>query len=424
MTVVGIDDTDSRTDGMCTTYLAALLAARLRADGAAVSRRLLVRLNPAIPHKTRGNAAVAVHTDAPSTRAAEVASTLIDTAAVTDDPRTAPGLVVAPDAPEAVPDAVAAFTTTAITDHVAIDTATTLARDAGYHLEQWGCGRGVIGAVAAVGAWAGRRERDWTVEHIAYREPDRRGTPRTVEPSTVLAAADSAYPAAWDTVDREADELVCVPHTPGPILYGIRGEDRDTVATVADRIDAEPVERRALFYTNQGTDDHLQSAPVADLEDGAAYRTSGIVETAPSTRAGGHVFFTLAGEDATIRCVAFEPTKRFRDHVRRLRVGDRITACGEVGDGTLKLEKFAVRDLRTTERVTPTCPSCQRNMKSAGADQGYRCRDCTITAPGKVERPLDRSLDHGWYEVPPRARRHIAKPLVRGGFDATVHPER
>ncbi|MFB6270478.1 MAG: tRNA(Ile2) 2-agmatinylcytidine synthetase, partial [Halobacterium sp.] len=101
-----------------------------------------------------------------------------------------------------------------------------------------------------------------------------------------------------------------------------------------------------------------------------------------------------------------------------------VTVCGEVSDGTLKLEKFAVRDLDITEAVTPTCPECGATMESAGADQGYRCRDCGTTAPGKVEREIDRDLERGWYEVPPRARRHVAKPLVRGDWDAPVHPER
>jgi tRNA(Ile2)-agmatinylcytidine synthase len=63
-------------------------------------------------------------------------------------------------------------------------------------------------------------------------------------------------------------------------------------------------------------------------------------------------------------------------------------------------------------------------MSSAGRDQGYRCRDCGTHRDGKVERPLDRDLEVGWYEVPPVARRHVAKPLVRGGFDGPVHPER
>jgi tRNA(Ile2)-agmatinylcytidine synthase len=101
-----------------------------------------------------------------------------------------------------------------------------------------------------------------------------------------------------------------------------------------------------------------------------------------------------------------------------------VTVCGEIGSGTLKLEKFALRERVTTEQVVPPCPDCGRSMESAGRDQGYRCRDCETSATGRVERPLDRALDPGWYEVPPCARRHVAKPLVRGGFDAPVHPER
>jgi tRNA(Ile2)-agmatinylcytidine synthase len=126
---------------------------------------------------------------------------------------------------------------------------------------------------------------------------------------------------------------------------------------------------------------------------------------------------------ATRPCVAFEPTKRFRDRVRSLRVGDRLTVCGEVARGTLKLEKFAVRSLIRETKTTPTCRECGRTMESAGRGQGYRCRDCDTERDGAT-RTLDRSLEVGWYEVPPCARRHVAKPLVRGGFDAPTHPER
>ncbi len=54
--IIGIDDTDSRK-GMCTTYLCAVLADELKKYGE-VSTPSLVRLNPCIPFKTRGNGAV------------------------------------------------------------------------------------------------------------------------------------------------------------------------------------------------------------------------------------------------------------------------------------------------------------------------------------------------------------------------------
>ena len=471
VTVIGIDDTDSRTAGMCSTYLAALIAEAIEDAGDAVHRRLLVRLNPAVKHKTRGNAALAIHTDARPEDALAIASDLVERYAVDTDSGTSPGVVVADCDPAAVPERVAAFAREAVRGFHDLNGALTLADEIGFDHRGWEAdgggdtraaavgddaddaddaertaaanddaddvtGRGRIGALAAVGAW--RAFDDWTYEHISYREFDRCGTPREVDEASVFAAAEEAYPLAWDTVDRGEGEAVCVPSAPGPILYGIRGDDPEAVRRVADGIDGESVERSALFVTNQGTDVHLREGRLGDLRDGGAYRVDGEVATAPETRRGGHVFFEVAaldgdaaadadgddGERAAIDCVAFEPTKRFRDRVRDLRVGDRLTLCGEIAEGTLKLEKFAVRDLVETESVVPTCPDCGRSMESAGANQGYRCRNCGTSEPGKVAEPVERVVEPGWYEVPPCARRHISKPLVRGGFDAPTHPER
>jgi tRNA(Ile2)-agmatinylcytidine synthase len=436
VTVLGIDDTDSRERGMCTTYAAHSVAERVAAAGGDVERVLLVRLNPAVEHKTRGNAALAVHTDLDVDTCYRIAHSVVSGAAETEDPRTNPGLVVAPGDAGEVSEPVQAFARAAVRDHHDLEDAERLIAAEGYESAGWKNARGQIGALAAVGAWAafGAEDGDWTDEQIAYRLPERRGGPREIDRESVFSAAERHYPAAWDTVDRVEGQAVCVPHTPGPILYGIRGDDPDVVRSLADEIRSEPVESSRLFVTNQGTDAHLEAAPLRSVEDGRSYAVDGVVVDPPETREGGHVFLAIADDDATddrspaadgrLRCAAFEPTKRFRDRVRNLRVGDRITACGEVADGTLKLEKFAVRDLVETELVTPTCRECGRSMSSAGADQGYRCRDCSTTAPGTVRRPIDRDLEAGWYEVPPCARRHVARPLVRGGFDGPVHPER
>ncbi|WP_266079473.1 tRNA(Ile)(2)-agmatinylcytidine synthase [Haladaptatus caseinilyticus] len=422
MTVIGLDDTDSRTRGMCTTYLAARVADSVRNAGGDVERLLLVRLNPAVKHKTRGNAALAVHTDLDPGVAFELARDELEAAAETGDPNTNPGLVVAPHAPETVPDGVSTFAQAAVRDHLSREQADRRIESAGYRSTGWKNARGKIGALAAVGSWAAFTE--WTYEQISYRESERWGTRRNVDFDSVFAAESDEYPTVWDTVDRGTGEAVCVPHTPCPILHGIRGDDPDAVRRVADEIESEQVIKTAQFVTNQGTDAHLRDADPGNVKDGHAYRITGTVTSKPETRQGGHVFFTLTDGASRLPCAAFEPTKRFRDHVRNLRPRDEITVCGEVARGTVKLEKFAVRTLDATELVTPTCPDCGRSMKSAGAEQGYRCRDCGTRADGKVERRIERELEHGWYEVPPEARRHIAKPLVRGGFDGPTHPER
>jgi tRNA(Ile2)-agmatinylcytidine synthase len=452
VTIVGLDDTDSRERGMCTTYVAARLAERLRAERE-VRRRCLVRLNPAIPYKTRGNAALAVHTDADPERAYELAHEAVADAAETADPNTNPGLVVAPGDPEdpdAVPDSVVEFSRRALREELSRERARELCAEYDYCVEGWKAGRGVVGALAAVGAWRAWQTGDEepTYEVISYRERERWGTDRDVDPDSVFDAADREYPTVWDTVDRVEGEAVCVPHTPGPVLHGIRGDDPDACRRVADAVESEPVATRATFHTNQGTDAHLAPGRVGETATGQGYLLDGTVASAPETRRGGHVFFDLSDGDATLQCAAFEPTKRFRDRVRALRVGDELTVAGEFtvrrrdqageGDtarrtgrasegeatGTLKLEKFAVQSLVRTEPVNPTCPDCDRQMESAGRNQGYRCRDCGTSAATKAERVLERALERGWYEVPPVARRHVAKPLVRGGFDAPTHPER
>ncbi len=432
MTVIGLDDTDSRTLGMCTTYVASRLAERLASEGD-VERTLLVRLNPAVEHKTRGNAALAVHCDIDPDRALELGGRALERAA-TDDEQTNPGLVVADCHPDEIPEEVSQFASDAVHEIHDREAAASLAERAGFETITRENGRGLVGALAAVGAW--RAFEEWTYECISYREPQRWGTDREVDDDSLLAAADADYPVVWDTVDRGEGVAVCVPRTPCPILHGIRGDDPQAVREVARAIESEPVDRRRVFVTNQGTDAHLQEEALSTVSEGGAYRLTAEVVAPPETREGGHVFFAVgkSGNDSesdgsgggndNLDVAAFEPTKRFRDHVRALRVGDRITVCGEVSDDTLKLEKFAVRDLMETELVTPDCPDCGNSMKSAGRDAGYRCRDCGTSAAGKVAEPIDRALERGWYEVPPCARRHIAKPLVRGGFDAPTHPER
>jgi tRNA(Ile2)-agmatinylcytidine synthase len=442
VTIIGLDDTDSREHGMCTTYAAHLVAEQLREQenesmnvDTTVGTPMLVRLNPSIKHKTRGNAALSLHTDLALDEAFVIAREVIDDLAQTDDPNTNPGLVVTPDPADwnalAPHDAVLTFARSAVRDHLTIADAERVLDVAGYRSEGWDNGRGRIGALAAIGAWIGRERSsdlfgdwDWTYECISYRERASWGTPREVDFDSVFQAADDGYPAVWDTVDHDEREAVCVPHTPCPVLHGIRGDDPDSCESIAERIESEPVVARETFVTNQGTDAHLRDGEIGSVTDDRSYRMSGVVKSPPETKRGGHVFTTIENGDAMLRCAAFEPTKRFRDHVRSLRVGDRITACGEISGGTLKLEKFAIRELVRTERVTPTCPECDRRMKSAGRGQGYRCRDCETSAEGKVEREIERDLEPGWYEVPPCARRHIAKPLVRGGFDAPTHPER
>lgn len=425
MAVVGIDDTDSRTGGMCTTWIATEVARRVNS---AIQGLFLVRLNPAVEHKTRGNGAVAIQAECDLSELVGTAESVIEEFAMTDDPETNPGVTGATDC-EALTTDLRTFARDAVRSiHRRRDARALLAAE-GLEASTWGNGRGVIGATAAIGAVACASVDDetdpvfgdWTFEWLAYREPSRWGSTRSVDVEDVVEPLRRWRGVVWDTLDPETGRAVCAPNSPCPVLYGIRGDDPQGVEEVATAIGGEPVDRAHLFATNQGTDGHIRPGTIGDLRDKRAYRVTGTVCNSPATGRGGHVSFTIGDGEETLECLAFAPTGRFRDRVRELVRGDRVLVCGEFEEGALKLEKFALLRRSLTTRVTPVCPTCERTLKSAGHEQGYRCRECGTTAPGRVTAPRDRGIAEGWYEVPPEARRHLAKPLVRGGVDLPAH---
>jgi tRNA(Ile2)-agmatinylcytidine synthase len=212
-------------------------------------------------------------------------------------------------------------------------------------------------------------------------------------------------------VDYENKRMVFAPHSPDPILFGIRGSREIALCLAFSMIKSEHVERYVVYKTNQNTDMHLIHAKINEVQDDRSYILKGAVSRCPETIEGGHVIFTLAENGASLDCAAFEPTKGFRRIVRQLREGDRVTVYGSVKDRTLNIEKININDLNLHEYRNPLC--CGKRMKSMGKEQGYRCEKCGKKKKEKVTETLRRNILRGFYEVPSSARRHLAKPLIR-----------
>ena len=431
MMIIGIDDTDSRTEGGCTTYLAAVLIEKLQEYGTFADYPLLIRLNPNIKYKTRGNGAIALKIEIDDSRLDAAKKIVLDEVAdqsKLSDENTNPGVVFLNGASERMRDDLKSFAGRAIQDILRIDDAKRLIKTHKIDSHEFKNGRGLIGALAAAGI-ALNGIPDHTFELIAYREPGRAsaGIPRDVDADSIREADLQTYPRTWDTVDIANDTVVCVPHGNDPVLFGIRGEV-DGVLDAFNCIRSEPAERAVIFRTNQGTDMHLMRAGLSidQVKDGCSYILDGTVCDPPRTIHGGHVIFKIADKSGkTIDCAAFEPTKNFRDTVRKLIAGDIVVVCGSVSNETVHLEKIKIEHLAAGYNVTNPVCACGRRMKSAGVGQGYRCKQCGSTSSAPDRAPVERDLNTGWYEVPPCARRHIAKPLVRcAGGARLVHPGR
>lgn len=446
--IIGIDDTDSRA-GMCTTYLCAVLVDELQVYGDLSTPRL-VRLNPCIPFKTRGNGAVSFELKVASERAEtvkELVKSRVRELSEVQEEGTNPGVVFIDNVTlHALSNSdgksahtLKHFYETAVRDVVEIERAYELIAE--LQLDYFGLKnkRGLIGALAAAAFLAVQMREpahyDFTYELIAYREKERWGTPRLIEDASVWKADAANYPLTWDTVDRANKKVVCAPHSPCPVLFGIRGDSVEALYNTRKHIQAEPAEREMLFVTNQGTDSHLITAceeANSALDDYHSYILDGVVESNPRTIVGGHVVFVLAltdtrNQEDQIDCIAYEPTKGFRDSIRTLRIGDEVTVYGSFKDRTVNLEKIELRKLNVAIEVNPKCAQCGKRMESAGKSQGYRCKRCKTYSADKEVLIMEREIEEGFYEVPPVARRHISKPLIRSrtkGEIDTIRPSR
>ncbi len=417
---IGIDDTDSK-QGMCTTYVGAVAIKRLEALGARLKGHpKLIRLNPNWKMKTRGNCAVAFTISVKNSQvqlAKEIVLRTVEELAELHVPTTNPGVVFYPR--EKVTTEMRAFSKKVVQDVVSIEEAEILARRVGAEVHKFKLGRGIVGALAAIG---NTLKRDWTFEMIAYRVPKSRGTARKVDKASVKRMDAKTYPQTFDNTDPTTGEVRITPHTPCPILYGIRGESPEAVKKAQKMVrTAEQIEQMMIYRTNQGTDEHLRRAKISEARPNWSVIVDGTVCKSPSIIPGGHVIFRIKDETGEIDCAAYEPTRQFRNIIKGLIIGDRLRVCGGIKDKpelplTINLEKIEVLKLALLlKKENPKCPRCGKRMKSEGKNKGYSCKACKVRVSNKSAKTvkLPRGISRGKFEVPPRARRHLARPLVR-----------
>lgn len=405
--LIGIDDTDSPR-GMCTTYLGTILKKTLEQElGDSIELRL-IRLNPTIKFKTRGNAAICISIEH-SYDVLDIVRKHIEQMAHLDDEATHPGAVILDN--EIVPSDIQSFANDAMHAELRISDATALIDKHGLDFLSFKKGRGLIGALAAIGATLGEES---TFELIAYRFKGNFGEKRYINTGSVKYADLTTYPYTWDTVDRKHKQVIFAPHSPDPILYGVRGEDPYQILSAHRKIISEPFEHLTLYKTNQGTDAHVRNAQIRDLKEGRSYVVFATVTREPQTTTGGHTFLEVKDNSGALICAAFEPTKQFRATVRKLRFDDVVIVQGSYIDNCLHLEKLQIVSLSDQYiKANPIC--CNKSMKSLGRKQGFRCVKCkTIKRVPHTNKTSEiRDVMVGAYEVTPSARRHLAEPLIR-----------
>ncbi len=427
---LGVDDTDSPRGG-CTTFTLTEVVSVAEGLGIdLIGEPRLVRLNPNVPFKTRGNAALAarfghgvgrrrrqgVTAAGPvwsfargralgptaTERLVEAAWTAVKRSSRLGEEGTDP-VLVATDRP--LPADLYRVAVSRLTDAATVERRLLAL---GATVRATGSHQGVVGASAAI-AWPGRKA---TWELLSYRRPERWGRPREVSPASVRAA-QLRYPQLFLCHDPRTRRLLVAPHTACPILFGLRSRDRAVLPRALGQVESEAVERWMVFRTNQGTGDHVVPRSIADLLPYDSALLSGVVRAPPVPLPGGHVRFELAdGSGALVDCLVFEPTKTLPSVAADLAPGDRVTVWGGRGaDPAFRVEglRLVRRALRRGVPRPPLCPDCGQRSRSRGRVRGYRCPGCGGRfPPERAEWPERPRFPLGVYHPTPSARRHLA----------------
>lgn len=420
---IGIDDTDS-TKGGCTTYIAARLVEKLATLGVHfIDYPNIIRLNPNIPYKTRGNAAVAVRINIQETlydTIQETAVEEIEAGSHIGQKGTDPAVVFLKGKPTA---AIKQFSRKALCEILSTREALKVLRSSRASAAAYGTELGLVGALAAVGQTL---TGDHTFELIAYRTKENCGSRRQVDESSVKRMDELTSPRTFNNYDFENKRVLITPHGPDPVLLGIRGENAESVREAFQIIKAhEAIERWVIFRTNHGTDAHLEAiSEESRVKPDVPAVFRGVVSCLPKRICGGHVFFDLDAAGKLFTCAAFEPTGKFRQIIAELLPGDEVRVYGGIRVNhnglplTINLEKVLLIHLVDKVRVSnPICSVCGKRLKSAGRGQGYKCERCSVRLPNAKKHIVKetRSIEPGLQVPALKAHRHLTKPLSRYG---------
>ena len=418
---IGMDDIDS-PEGGCTTHFASLLVENLnKKEVEWMDYPNLIRLNPGIPYRTRGNGAVALRFRIDLNEIAtlsEMVENLIHNYVDNKYSNTNPGVVFLFDE---IPEQVRDLSKLAMWRVVPIELAQRLIARYKIHHYAQGNERGLIGALASV---ANELSEDYTYEYIAYRALKDCKASRGVDAESVRVMNQKMGNRVFSNIDPATNRILIEPHGPDPVIFGVRGEEAEYVIEAAKQVrSAQQVERWLVFRTNQGTGGHLKhQVEIKNLRPYMAAIVVGMVNSEPRMTEGGHVIFSIVDESGSVDCAAYEPSGEFRETIMKLMVGDLVEVYSGVRPSsrthglTLNLEGLEVKELaKATVFSNPLCPNCGKRMKSAGRGKGYKCTKCGLkdTEITKIETVVKRDFHVGSYLPPARAQRHLTRPLIR-----------
>ena len=412
---IGIDDTDS-PKGMCTTFLCYKIVKFLeKQEIQFMDFPSLIRFNPNIPWKTRGNGAVrlTIRTKHPKKVKEEITRFVANYSDTKNGAN--PGLVFFQS--KKIPASFHKFSKLALWKLISRKQAKQFVSENNIESFYLGNGQGLVGAISALGY----EFSDHTFELLSYRRKSQFGKKRGISVDSVKKMQSATFPKTFSSYDNENDRVLITPHGPDPVFYGIRGETAMSVVRASTIVNTdEKLDGYMVFKSNQGTGDHLKNElQVDDLKPYTSGFFVGEVCNKPTTEQGGHVFFSIQVKDRKVMCAVYRQTK-ITKVAENLIPGDKI----QIGGGIRKASKNYGRVLNVeflhvlqlakhNFLANPTCKKCNKKMKSKGNKQGFECVKCGNRSVSKYILEIPRKIQCKLYLPTVSAHRHLTRPYQR-----------
>ena len=414
---VGIDDTDS-PKGMCTTFLAYKIVDFLQKEKTEfLDFPKLIRFNPNIPWKTRGNGAVAIKLR--TNNVVKIKNNIINYVSQYSDIKNGanPGLVFFEE--DSIPSEFINFSNLALWQLISRKEAKKFVKNNNLEFFYQGNGQGLIGAIGAIGY----NFQDNTLELLSYRKKSKFGTERKISTKSVKLMQEKTYPNTFNSFDTKKGRVLITPNGPDPVFYGVRGENVESLLDATKIIESEEeLDGYMIFKSNQGTNDHLKNK--LNLKNIKAYSSgniAGYVCSSPKIKKGGHVFFQILSDNEKFWCAVYKPT-RISTIASHLIQGDKVFVGGGVRKASknrprvLNLEFIKILNLqKNIIESNPLCKNCNKKMKSKGKDQGFQCIRCGKKSSKKIFIENPRKIQKKLYLPELSAHRHLTRPTQRFG---------
>ena len=415
---IGFDDTDS-PKGMCTTFLAYKIVDLLHKQNTEfLDFPKLIRFNPNVPWKTRGNGAVSIKikTKNPSKVKQQIKRLVLKYSDIQNGAN--PGLVFFES--DSIPSEFTNFSNLALWQLINRDDAKKFVKKNNLEFFYQGNGQGLVGAIGAIGY----DFHDHTLELLSYRKSKKFGKERKLSTENVKNMQEKTFPNTFNSFDTNKERILIMPHGPDPVFYGIRGENVDSLVRATKILNNnEKLDGYMIFKSNQGTGDHLKNElNVETMKPYASGKITGVVSNSPKIVKGGHVFFKIFSKDHEFWCAVYKPTG-ISVIAANLIPGDKICVGGGVRKASknfpriINLEFIEIIHLENNISISnPFCRECNKKMKSKGKNQGFQCIRCGKKSSKKIIIKNPRKVRKQLYIPKISAHRHLTRPLQRLGI--------